>query len=90
MRYRNGLHKPELVKPGELLAVTVEAGVTSNVFLRGHRIRLEISSSNFPRFDRNLNTGRPNAAETELRPARQSVYHGRDRASHLVLPVVPH
>jgi len=89
LRYRNGLHKPELVKPGELLAVTVEAGVTSNVFLRGHRIRLEISSSNFPRFDRNLNTGRPNAAETELRPARQAVYHGRDRASHLVLPVVP-
>ena len=50
--------QPELAKPGEVYRITVDAGVTSNVFLKGHRIRLEISSSNFPRFDRNPNTGR--------------------------------
>ena len=57
LRYRNSLEKPELAKPGEIYRVTVDAGVTGNVFLKGHRIRLEISSSNFPRFDRNANTG---------------------------------
>jgi len=67
----------------------VDAGVTSNVFLKGHRIRLEISSSNFPRFDRNPNTGRSIAEETELRPATQTVYHDRKRASYILLPIVP-
>ncbi len=57
IRYRQGLDKPELAKPGEIYPLTIDAGVTSNVFLAGHSIRVEISSSNFPRFDRNPNTG---------------------------------
>jgi uncharacterized protein len=89
LRYRKGLLKPELVKPGEVYAITVPAGVTSNVFKTGHRIRIEISSSNFPRFDRNPNTGRPIADETELRTARQTVYYGVKYPSHVLLPVVP-
>jgi hypothetical protein len=88
LRYRNGLERPELAKPGDVYEITIDAGPTSNVFLRGHRIRVEIASSNFPRFDRNLNTGRPNADETEVRIARQSVFHGGRYPSALLLPVV--
>ena len=69
--------------------MTIDAGVTSNVFREGHRIRVEISSSNFPRFDRNPNTGVPVADETEMRKARQTVYHDHDRYSYVLLPVVP-
>jgi putative CocE/NonD family hydrolase len=89
LRYRNSLRKPELAKPGESYTITIPAGVTSNVFKAGHRIRLEISSSNFPRFDRNPNTGRAVADETELRVARQTIYYGVRQSSHLLLPVIP-
>jgi hypothetical protein len=90
LRYRESLEKPAPPAiPGQAYQVTVDAGVTSNVFLKGHRIRLEISSSNFPRFDRNPNTGRPMAEETELRKATQIVYHDRVRASYVLLPIVP-
>ena len=65
LRYRNSLEKPELAKAGEVYRVTVDAGVTSNVFQKGHRIRVEISSSNFPRFDRNSNTGGAGGAGAE-------------------------
>jgi uncharacterized protein len=91
MRYRDSLETPKLMTPGEVYKVTVDAGVTSNVFLAGHRIRLEISSSNFPRFDRNPNTGGP-VADTNAKDARQAiqtVYHEHERYSYLVLPVVP-
>ena len=63
--------------------------VTSNVFLKGHRIRVEISSSNFPRFDRNLNTGEPCSTGTTWTQATQTVYHDRDHPSCIVLPAVP-
>jgi putative CocE/NonD family hydrolase len=89
LRYRNSLERPELAKPGEIYRITIDAGVTSNVFRAGHRLRVEISSSNFPRFDRNPNTGRPVADERELRTARQTVYHGARHASHILLPVIP-
>jgi len=90
LRYRESLEKPAPpAVPGQAYQVTVDAGVTSNVFLKGHRIRLEISSSNFPRFDRNPNTGRPMAEETELRKTTQTVYHDRVRASYVLLPIVP-
>jgi uncharacterized protein len=89
LRYRNGLERPEATKPGEIYRVSIDAGVTSNVFLAGHRIRVEVSSSNFPRFDRNPNTGRLVADETELRTARQTVFHGHKHPSHLLLPVIP-
>ncbi len=89
IRYRHGLEKPELAQPGEVYPLTIDAGVTSNVFLAGHAIRLEISSSNFPRFDRNLNTGRAFADETMLKKAQQVVYHSRQYPSHVSLPVIP-
>ena len=89
LRYRHGLEKAELARPGEIYPLVIDAGVTSNVFLKGHSIRIEISSSNFPRFDRNPNTGRPVAEETELRAADQSVYHGALYASDVLLPVIP-
>lgn len=88
-RYRNSLSKPELLKPGEVTKFQIDAGVTSNLFRQGHRIRLEISSSNFPRFDRNPNTGRPIADEVELKTATQMVYHDRKYASFVLLPVIP-
>jgi putative CocE/NonD family hydrolase len=71
MRYRDSLENPKLMKPGEVYKVTIDAGVTSNVFLAGHRIRVEISSSNFPRFDRNPNTGGlvADAVGRDARPA---------------------
>ncbi|MBV9771606.1 MAG: CocE/NonD family hydrolase [Bryobacterales bacterium] len=89
LRYRNGLDRPELAEPGKIYPVTIDAGVTSNVFLRGHAIRLEISSSNFPRFDRNPNTGRAYADESTFKKAQQVVYHSRRYPSGVLLPVIP-
>jgi putative CocE/NonD family hydrolase len=89
LRYRRRLEKAELAQPGEIYPLTIDAGVTSNVFLKGHRVRVEISSSNFPRFDRNPNTGRALADETVLKSARQTVYHAAPFPSHLLLPVIP-
>ncbi len=89
LRYRNSLERPELAQPGEVYEIRIDAGETANVFLRGHRIRLEISSSNFPKFDRNLNTGGPAADEVRSMPANQTVYHGGARASRLELMVLP-
>lgn len=88
-RYRNSLSKPELLKPDEITKFKIDLGVTSNLFRKGHRIRLEVSSSNFPRFDRNPNTGRPIADETDYKPAKQVIYHDRKHASYLLLPVIP-
>jgi putative CocE/NonD family hydrolase len=89
MRYRDGLEKAELAQPGAVYPLTIDAGVTSNVFLAGHSIRIEISSSNFPRFDRNPNTGGSFADETVLKQAKQTIYHSRLYPSHIVLPVIP-
>lgn len=89
LRYRNSLDKAELARAGEIYKVTIDAGVTSNVFLKGHRVRVEISSSNFPRFDRNPNTGKPIADETIQRKAYQTIYHDRTHPSHVLLPVIP-
>ncbi|HEY1495705.1 MAG TPA: CocE/NonD family hydrolase, partial [Candidatus Solibacter sp.] len=88
LRYRNSLEKPELAKAGEVYRVTVDAGVTSNVFLKGHRIRVEISSSNFPRFDRNSNTGAPVEQAAKLLKASQTIYHDATHPSCLVLKVM--
>jgi uncharacterized protein len=88
-RYRKSLAKAELMKPGSVNEYKIDAGVTSNVFLKGHRIRIEISSSNFPRFDRNPNTGRPIADETELLPATQTIHHDHKHESYVLLPLAP-
>jgi putative CocE/NonD family hydrolase len=87
LRYRNSLEKAELAKPGEVYRITVDAGVTGNVFLKGHRIRVEVSSSNFPRFDRNSNTGGKIADALKLSQAAQTVYHDARHPSALVLNV---
>lgn len=89
-RYRDGLDRERLLAPGRPVRFVVEAGSTSMVFRRGHRLRLEVSSSNFPRFDRNPNTGGDNARATasDLRAARQRVFGDAERASHLELPIV--
>jgi len=89
LRYRNSLERPEPAKEGEIYCVKVDAGVTSNVFLKGHSIRVEISSSNFPRFDRNPNTGGAIASETKFSQARQAIYHDAEHPSHLLLMVMP-
>jgi putative CocE/NonD family hydrolase len=88
MRYRNSLEKPELVKPGEVYRIAIDAGVTGNVFLKGHRIRVEVSSSNFPRFDRNPNTGGKASDAAKLSKANQTVYHDASHPSALVLSVL--
>jgi putative CocE/NonD family hydrolase len=90
LRYRNSLSEPELMTPGEVYEVTVPMSVTSNVFLPGHRIRLDISSSNFPHYDRNSNTGSVIATEAleAMAVADNTIHHGGTRASRLVLPVI--
>ena len=88
-RYREGFASPRLLEPGKVYGYEIEVGVTGNVFRKGHRIRLEISSSNFPRFDRNLNTGHDLGLDAEMRQAKQTVYHAREYPSHILLPVIP-
>jgi putative CocE/NonD family hydrolase len=88
LRYRNSLEKPELAKPGELYRIVLDAGVASNVFLKDHRIRLEISSSNFPRFDRNPNNGGLVADATRFLKANQIVFHDAAHPSALTLLVM--
>ena len=88
-RYRNGYGAPELLTPGEPVELRVELGATSNVFLPGHRIQLELSSSNFPRYDRNPNNGRVFAQSAELVTAEQTIFRDSARTSRLILPIVP-
>jgi len=88
-RYRSGPGKAELLKPGEPYEFTIEMYPTSLVFQRGHRIRLDISSSNFPRFDVNPNTGEPLNNNRRWRIAENSVYHDARHASHIILPIIP-
>ncbi|MEM1182313.1 MAG: CocE/NonD family hydrolase [Acidobacteriota bacterium] len=86
-RYREGFDKKVWMEDGEVYEITLGPLSTANVFGKGHRVRLEISSSNFPRYDRNLNTGGDNITETEAATAKNAVHHGRDFPSRLVLPV---
>lgn len=89
MRYRNSWEKAELAIPMETYHITIDLWATSNVFLKAHKLRLEVSSSNFPRFDRNLNTGEQQARGTRMIKATNVVYHDKAHPSALVLPVVP-
>ena len=88
-RYRASRTTPALLTPDQPTEFTIEVGATSNVFLPGHRIRVEVSSSNFPRYDRNPNTGAPFATDAATVVARQTVFHDAGHPSRLVLPVVP-
>jgi putative CocE/NonD family hydrolase len=89
LRYRNSQEKPELANPGDVYHISMDLGATSNVFQIGHKLRLEVSSSNFPRFDRNLNTGGNQARGTHPVTATNVIYHDKSRPSALVLPIVP-
>ncbi len=88
-RFRKGTDRPELMQPGSWYQFHVDMWDTSNLFKAGHRIRLEISSSNFPRYDRNLNTGGPIGYETIWQVAEQTIYHDEVRPSRIDLPVIP-
>ena len=77
------------MNPGEVYRITINLWSTSNVFLAGHKLRLEVASSNFPRFDRNLKTGEDPESSTRTVKATNMVYHDRDHASALVVPIVP-
>jgi hypothetical protein len=89
-RYRestNGSAKP--IVPGQVYEYKIDLWSTSNVFLKGHRIRLEVSSSNFPRFDRNLNTGKPASTDASYVKATNTILHDPAHPSALILPMVP-
>lgn len=88
-RYRSSQEKPDLINPGQVYKFNIDLWSTSNVFLKGHKLRLEISSSNFPRFDRNLNTGEDMASGQHFVTATNTIYHDAQHPSALVLPIVP-
>jgi putative CocE/NonD family hydrolase len=88
-KFKDGLDKINLLTPNEIYAFDIEMTGTANVFQPGHRIRIDITSSNFPQFDRNPNTGNPLGSSSEVRIARQTIHHGGSRSSHIVLPTVP-
>jgi putative CocE/NonD family hydrolase len=88
-RFRESQSEQKLLSPGKVTQFTIDLWNTANVFKAGHRIRLEISSSNFPRFDRNPNTGNELFTDSEMRPAMQTVMHDRAYPSHITLPIVP-
>jgi putative CocE/NonD family hydrolase len=79
---------PSLVEPGRAYEYAIDLWATSNVFLAGHRIRLQVTSSSFPRWDRNPNTGHPFGTDAEMRVAQQTILHDSDHPSHVVLPMV--
>jgi len=86
-RYRNGRGKPQLLKPGEIVEVDVDLWSTAYVFKKGHRVAVHVSSSNFPRFDRNLNTADPPGHGTTPQTAENKVHHDPLHASYVELPV---
>ncbi len=88
-RYRKSLRTAEPMEPGRIYEFEIQLNPTSNVFKRGHRIRVDISSSNFPRFDANPNTGEPIGFHTRTTPARNRVFHDPEHPSHIILQVIP-
>jgi putative CocE/NonD family hydrolase len=87
--FRESLEHPTLITPGKVYEYTIDMWETSMVFKKGHRIRLEISSSNFPRYARNQNTDKPFGTSAEMSKAHQTVFHNAKYASHLILPLIP-
>jgi putative CocE/NonD family hydrolase len=88
VRYRDSWEHSSMMTPGTVYVIRVSAFPTSNLFARGHRIRLDISSSNFPHFDVNPNTGEPEARATGSRVATNRVYMDASRPSHVILPII--
>jgi uncharacterized protein len=88
-RYRESWERPQLMTPGEIYKVQIDAFPTSNLFKKGHCIRIDVSSSNFPRFDCNSNTGEPVGYASSVRIATNSIFMDEERSSHVVLPIIP-
>ena len=88
-RYRESTTQQKLLQPGEVYEFTIDLWPTSNVFLSGHRIRVDVASSNLPRFDRNPNTGGKFGEGFDMEVAHQTVFHDVARPSHVLLPVIP-
>jgi putative CocE/NonD family hydrolase len=88
-RYRESLTKPSLLTPGQVYRLEIDLVGTSIAFLKGHRIRVHVTSSHFPQFDRNPNTGAAFATTAAVKVAEQTIYHDGERASHILLPVIP-
>lgn len=86
-RYRNSLEQEELLTPGQVYRYEIDMTATAQTFLPGHRIRVHVTSSDFPRYDRNLNTGKPFGAEVKGQIAINSVFHDIQQASHIILPI---
>ncbi len=87
-RFKDGLDKINLLTPNQVYEFEIEMMGTANVFQPGHRIRIDITSSNFPQFDRNPNTGKPQGSDAEVRIAQQTIHHGGAKPSHILLPLV--
>ena len=88
-RYRESLSRPSPLQPGQVYRFEIDLVGTSVAFLKGHRMRVHVTSSHFPQFDRNPNTGAKFGTTREVRVAQQTVYHDADHASHILLPVIP-
>jgi putative CocE/NonD family hydrolase len=88
VRYRKSWEQPQMLEPGEVAQITVAAFPTSNLFKKGHKIRLDVSSSNFPHFDINPNTGAPEGEGQSRQIARNTLFVDIDRPSHVLLPVI--
>jgi putative CocE/NonD family hydrolase len=88
-RYRNSASRPEMLVPGKTYSIDVELFPTSNYFEAGHRVRIEVSSSDFPNFGRNLNTGKNNETTSDMRVAHTRILHSTAAPSSITLPVIP-
>jgi len=88
-RYRESLSQPKPLTPGQVYRLEIDLVGTAVAFRQGHRIRIHVTSSHFPQFDRNPNTGAPFGTTAEVRIAQQTIYHDAERASHVLLPVIP-
>ena len=88
-RFREGMDKPSLIEPGRGYSYDLDLWNTCQLYKAGHRIRLEISSSAFPKYDRNLNTGDPLGQTTRMQVAQQKIFHDAERASYVILPIIP-
>ena len=88
-RFRNGYTKEEFLQPGKVEEYRIQLYPTSNVFFSGHSLRVDISSSNFPRFSRNLNTGEDVGTGVNIEIASQTIFHSEEYPSHIILPLIP-
>ena len=88
-KFRNSYSKPTLIKPNKIYLYKILIWETSNLFKKNHRIRIEISSSNFPRFDRNLNSGRVSSIDDQPKICHQQIFHNKNHPSNVILPVIP-